>query len=355
MKKGFSLLVAVTSLWLGAPRAEAYPELIRHGYTSCTACHLSPNGGGLPTAYGRSLSREILSTWGTEKETGPFYGLVDVPEPVLVGGNLRFLQTYMNNAAFESARFLTMQATAELAVNLEKWALSVSAGTNVRFYAMARPTEKTSVRVGRFPIAFGINDANHSLVTRRGVGFDQGKEPYALELAFLGESTEAFATFSLGDPFDSARRLDTAVAVRVAQVLGDTYKVGVSGYYGGTLGATRAMFGPYATLGFGPHAFLLAELDAVRAKSAAGVSTWGIAQSLRLSYEWFQGFHTYLLQELQKSNFDDPNSEDLALGGGLQWFPRPHLELMALYQKRRMKRVAPDFGDYAWLQLHYYL
>src|SRR6266850_1668051 len=33
-------------------------------YARCTACHYSPTGGGLLTPYGRSLTREELSTLG---------------------------------------------------------------------------------------------------------------------------------------------------------------------------------------------------------------------------------------------------------------------------------------------------
>lgn len=355
---GLRVVIALVVVLLGlvlSPEAPGYPEMIRHGYVSCTACHLSPNGGGLPTAYGRSLSREILSTWGTEKETGPFYGVVDVPEPILVGGNVRWIQTYMNNAAFESARSILMQANAEVAISLEKWAASVTVGSNVRAYVLARPTEKTTVRVGRFPLAYGIMDANHTLTTRRGIGFTENSDTYNLEFAWHGESNEVFATFSLGDPLSAEERRDTAGALRVAHVFGDTYKVGLSAYYGGTQGTSKALFGPYATLGFGKNAFLLGEVDVIRAKSAAGVSSWGIAQSLRADYEWLQGFHTFVLEEYLKRNFDDPMTEEVGLGGGLQWFPRPHLELMALYQKRRIRAMAPDFGDWAWVQFHYYL
>lgn len=345
-----------------APEAPGYPEMIRHGYASCTACHLSPNGGGVLTPYGRSLSREVLSTWGTESETGPFYGLATVPEPLLVGGDVRWMQTYINNSVTEAARTILMQADAELAANLEKWAATATVGrganggvTSRRHWVMYRPTEKISVRAGKFLMAYGIPDANHSLTTRKGIGFDQGSETYNVELAYQGETYEAFATFSVGRPDDDAQKRDTAGALRFARTFGETYKVGLSAYYGGTQGTTKALVGPYAMLGFTKHSFLLGEMDAIRSKTAAGVSSWGYAQSLRVDYEWVQGFHTYLLEEYLKRNFDDPKTEEIGLGGGLQWFPRPHLELMALYQKRKLAMMAPDFGDYAWLQLHFYL
>ena len=62
------LLVALTLLFISG-RAEAYPWMIRHGYTNCGACHADPSGGELLTPYGHMISYEALSTkWGGNKE-----------------------------------------------------------------------------------------------------------------------------------------------------------------------------------------------------------------------------------------------------------------------------------------------
>ena len=39
-------------------RAFALPTMIRLGYSECTACHISPQGGGLLNPYGRGIDRE---------------------------------------------------------------------------------------------------------------------------------------------------------------------------------------------------------------------------------------------------------------------------------------------------------
>ena len=57
-------------------RSYGYPEMVRHGYANCTACHVSPNGGGILTPYGRSLSQELLSTWGAKNESDFMYGFM---------------------------------------------------------------------------------------------------------------------------------------------------------------------------------------------------------------------------------------------------------------------------------------
>src|ERR1700722_15897581 len=62
-----ALFLLLTVVWL--PAAFAFPEMARHGYTQCTACHVSPAGGGVLTEYGRELSSDLLSTWSHGNES----------------------------------------------------------------------------------------------------------------------------------------------------------------------------------------------------------------------------------------------------------------------------------------------
>ncbi len=69
----------------GAPLAGwAFPDMIRHNYSNCTICHVSPTGGGLLTPYGRALSVEVLSSWGGETEGSVLHGLL-APDAVQCG------------------------------------------------------------------------------------------------------------------------------------------------------------------------------------------------------------------------------------------------------------------------------
>src|SRR5436190_4378083 len=84
--KAFILAIAPTIFCTAlASVASAEPMFLAKQYARCTTCHYSATGGGLLTAYGRSLSRQEVSTWGrsapgtepaTEgrREEDPFYG-----------------------------------------------------------------------------------------------------------------------------------------------------------------------------------------------------------------------------------------------------------------------------------------
>ena len=56
--------LAVGLVGVLASAASAEPKFLSKQYTRCTTCHVSPTGGGLLSAYGRSLSHRELSTTG---------------------------------------------------------------------------------------------------------------------------------------------------------------------------------------------------------------------------------------------------------------------------------------------------
>ena len=110
----------------------AFPENVRHGYLACTACHVSPSGGGVLTPYGRSLSAELMSTWGTSKTAGFFFSDNENENmnPTWWRANvfLSAVQTRKDTSTFEKAQFIPMQADLQTGVDTEKFAVIVSAG-----------------------------------------------------------------------------------------------------------------------------------------------------------------------------------------------------------------------------------
>ena len=74
-------------------QAFAFPEMVRHGYTQCTACHVSPSGGGILTSYGRELAAEVLSTWSYADESQFTHSKVGeklADKGILFGGDVLF-------------------------------------------------------------------------------------------------------------------------------------------------------------------------------------------------------------------------------------------------------------------------
>lgn len=360
----FTLLVS-----FGCGSAFGFPEMIRHGYANCITCHVSPNGGGLVTSYGRALSQEVLSTWHSENEADFLWGTVKLPESLNVGGDFRVVQTHLDTPNSKIGRFIYMQADAEVAVSLSKFTFLATMGKSHeidppkfidnfmsrRHFVMYQASDSLYLRAGKFQKAFGINLPDHIVGIKRGLGWDYGTETYNVEASWIGESLDVFATGVFGRPDRSELNRDKGVALRAGYSLGETYKAGFSYFYGNNQTAKRHIAGPYAYLGFRKDLFLLAEVDFQNQIPNNSPSAWGWANYGRLDYEVFQGIHLFVTHDLIKSDFKDSNSLKRSYGGGIQFFPRPHFELLGSYQKQGDREISPQDNDFFWLMGHLYL
>jgi hypothetical protein len=76
---------------------------------------------------------------------------------------------------------------------------------------------------------------------------------------------------------------------------------------------------------------------------------------LKLSWEAYWGVWPYLISEF--SHLDSGNSltRKNGHGLGLDFFPRPHIQVSGEFQKQMVASRGETYGDWAWLLFHYYL
>jgi len=350
----------------------AFPEMVRHNYVNCTACHVSPTGGGVLTQYGRELSRALLSTWGedNENESKFAYGLVRPPSWLDATYLYRGLYAYQDTPYIQQGLFIYMQGDAEAAAHVGQWTFDLALGyqnppgasgfsdylISPRNYVNYRPTDEFSVRGGRFYPAYGIYTAEHVIPIKRDLGWDQGMETYNLEAAWLGDSLNVYVTADLGRPDEPSLSSETGFVLTPSLVFGDHYKIGASYFRGQGPVSDRDVFGPWGILGFTPHFFLLTELDAQHQwNKTSGATQWGAVNYQRLDYELITGLHFYLTQDFSNLNFSDPTTLHNSFGAGVQFFPRPHFEINVSWSKLRDLSVASGYSDFAWAMLNFYL
>lgn len=328
----------------------AYPELSRHGYTNCTSCHLSPSGSGLLTSYGRELSKEVLSTWSNEGEQYFAYNKITPDEKVLLGAYIRGLQALRDSPEREDARTILMQADAEVGYNEKKWAVDASLGRQEirsgldskgrlfsrRHFALYRINDNWTIRFGKFLRFYGLNDPNHNLYVRKDLNFGFDTETYNTEVSQLGENWSFYLTYvdgNLGqDQYTQLK--ERAGTFSLSYFFNEKQKMGLSYYQGEDSTARRSVGGPWFILSIMPKIFLLSELDwQSKTLKDTSVTQKGYVTSNRLNYEWIQGLISFLSYDKKYLNSDDPNSEQNAYGVGLQFFPRPHIEMVTSWQK----------------------
>ncbi len=356
-------------LFLLAQPAFSYPEMVRHGYPACATCHTSPDGGGVLTEYGRVLSEQLLSTWAKEGEGRFLYGAVSFPNWISMNGDVRFVETYNKPVSTPATSSLIfMEADLETALRYDKFELVGTLGyqddqgstfpdmvLSRRHYLMYRPTEKSSIRAGRFFSAYGLRTPDHIQETERNLGWDERGETYNLEIYYLGESYEVFLTGILGRPDSSVLDVEKGAALRGALFHNDKSKFGASFYVGSNALQSREVYGPYAIFGITPKMVALLEADIQHLTPAGGTMTTGLFTYAKLSYEVAKGVLPFLSQENGLEDLSARgNTYRYTYGIGLQWFPRPHFDFQITLQHQN--RSAPR-GDrnYGWLMMHAYL
>ena len=341
----------------------AFPEMTRHGYTQCTACHVSPGGGGVMTQYGRQLSEELLSTWSRKGEGQVLHGALksDTAEKgFLIGGDVRSIQIHRKDANARSGRYFLMQANVDLAYQSGIFTTMISVGQienpmggrvegNLnagKFYLLATITEALSVRVGRFAPQFGINMPDHVLVTKQGLGFRPQMQYDTAELSWLSENLSFFGGVAKTAPGTPQASGENIINVHANYNFKERFKIGASNWYGEGPAGIRRLYGLNAILGFTHKLFNLTEIDFANDKTRDGL----FAMS-RVGYELFKGLVPYVQLQRQHADFTDRDgvASYYTLGG--QFFPRPHFELTGQWSKVRNSR---GWSDDAYLLVHYY-
>lgn len=361
--------------WIGffCVPAGAFPELTVHGYVNCTACHVSPNGGGVLTEYGRSLSRELISLQ-SPATVGLSDELSEAPPAIkkwfLPGGDVRAIQTYLDTPKVKRADFFLMQADFMAAFLWSQWtfvtSLGIRGGPNSvedrndifsrLHYLMYQATDTLSVRAGRFIPQYGLNEPNHTLVTRDGLGFGEASETDNIEVASANDRWDAFATAVLGRQEGPALDREQGFALSTSYNFLDKNKIAVNVYHGKNSSSDRWLAGVWGIFSLSEKVFLLSELDHqwftdLRTNQA---STRGGVSYQRLGYEVWQGVQVYATHQLSYLSFDSVLSRTDAFGPGVDFFPREKFEVRAEYLKQRTMARGPDYFDFAWLLLHYY-
>lgn len=349
-------------------KAQAFPEMIRHHYVNCTACHFSPAGGGVLTSYGRTISSEVLSTWGGEKEARSLYGALDsesLNKWLQVGGDIRALQLHHDSDKIAEGRTIPMQAGLEFAVTVGKWTANLFVGkldkdwkvdpVGTRFYLLYQALDELTVRVGRFIPVFGINIPQHTMVTRSSLGFNQGMERDSIEGMWSGEKWNFALTASQSVKNSSVGEIEQSLSSQINYTIADSYRVGASYWLGTGDSQHRQIFGLHGVLGFTEKTYALVEADyQTKTSIPARTPVDGLYQFSKFGYEFYRGMHFQVVQEYSHSDMKNDKAKFESYGAGFLFYPRPHFEFEGLYAKKKISVIGDQFENYAYLMMHYY-
>jgi hypothetical protein len=380
--KFFTTWTVALIVLLLSSRVWAFPEMVRHGYVNCTACHTSLVGGNMLNPYGRSLSREILSQkmfFGQAAGEGDeqyLHGLIETPKWLDVGGDIRLLQTFVESQQASKGRFLIMQVEMDFVARAsdlistffslgrleprkedptaKDFVYSPRWGGDLRLSPQDQP-EQTNFRVGRFMPAYGINFAEHVFVTRTLLDFGPGQERFAAELSWVDDQSSVIGTLIGGQASGNQSKYEVGGIIQFARAVGEKSKVGINYYKTkrreNDVDFNRSILGGFAYMGFTKDWYGLFEVDQPRGADEKN----GLVEAFKLGHEVFQGLHIFATHEFANLNTEQADPKFEAYGIGAEWFPKPHFDFYGAYRKEKNSGLSADFQDVVWLIGHYYL
>jgi len=205
-------------LVLPAVSAEAYPWVIKNGYTNCSACHVDPSGWGLLTEYGRAQAQIFLPTlWGKKPEeveptTGIVYGAVPLPSWLNVGLSLRGAVLSTTTSQGTTWRDILMIADLRFGVTAGPFLASVAIGyvpTGARLAALTNQPhdnivsrehwlgirlddQKLYILGGRMNLPFGLRNVEHTAYVRSATKTDtDSSQQYGGQVVWDGQDVRA--------------------------------------------------------------------------------------------------------------------------------------------------------------------
>ncbi len=362
----------VVSIGLGlalvfmAAGAEAYPWMIRHGYTTCGTCHTDPSGGaGVLTAYGRAQSDLLLrmrygessESGEADKTSGLLWGVAQLPDEVRLGGDFRegFFSNQVEGAALQQ-ELITMRADVTADIKVQRFRAAGNIGYAPEGDLAASLTKNPNhnvisrehwlgvelddegawlLRGGRMALPFGIRMIEHTLWSRALTRTDfDATQQYGATLSFAkdklrGEVMAIAGNFQISP--DDFRERGYSTYVEYAPMT--TLALGASSLFTRATrdivyGVTDYRFanGVFARYSPAKPLVLLAEADSIYQSLTWNGHRSGFAAFAQADYEPVQGFHVMLTGEaMNGGNAGEPSSFDGWVSA--VWFFLPHVDV----------------------------
>lgn len=359
-----------------AAAATAEPRFLSKQYTRCTTCHVSPTGGGLLSAYGRSLSHRELSTTGAPpaaagdadpapgEESFLWNALGEALGPVQMGVNLRPSHLRYDFAGFSSDRNLLMTADVHAAVRVNDWVVFGQVGRELEengftldsseYWAGWQPEEGVGFRGGRFLPAYGVRFADHTSYNRSVLGLAQYDQILGVEVSHSrGRYLTQVAAGGRAEPiFDDDGREAFMATGRVQADLGARTTLVGSALFRAESDVEPRHGAAGLAFGYAPTSRLTTwtQVDGVFREGLGSTSYVLVNET---SYEVYRGVWAVVTPQARVGG-GAAVPDVLRFGVGGVFLPRTHVNVNVHYYRDRNK-TSDITTQILLLQLHLYL
>ena len=344
----------------GARRAWAEPTFLSKQYPRCTTCHYSASGGGLLTPYGRSLSREEISTFGRQGaggapagaargEEGFLFGVLASESPLQLGLDVRpsHLGVAVDGRALPDRNFL-MNLDLQAAWRQGRWTAYGTLGreparggagpVSYEHWVAYQATDGLGVRGGRFLPAYGVRFADHTSFTREGLDLAQDGQVYGVEVGLSTDRTLLHVSAGPGRAEslvdDDGRRAFTA-AGRFQLDLGPRMVLAASVLHRGASEAAARSTNTGLSFGYAPASWLTTWTHADVGFQQRTASGRAYILANQTSVEAFRGLWLRISPQWRRTD-TDPRGEVRRLVYGVDFYPRTHWHVNLSYYRDRL-------------------
>lgn len=363
-------LLVVAMVGAFASRAEAYPQYQLSRDTTCTGCHLSPDGGGLLNENGFGVAE--ATSW--KPGDSSFMHGMSKPDWLQLGGDVRGAAGLVVPGVISAGAY-PMQIELGASAETHGFSLNVVGGLrrpqedgsplhvlwSREHYVMwqQKPGENSGlyIRAGRLMPTFGLRLAEHVVYTQRFGGRPLYGEAYALAASYVTPAFEVHATGFMHDPYGTPVEKGDGGALYAEARVGEHAAVGLEGKYSSGDEITAMYGGVTGKVHLeGPDVLLLAEGQVIRKELvAAGDKQTQLAGYVMASRPFDNG----ILVDVGVGHFtQDTRVKGLyrdAIDVNVHWFMTSHIEWLLTTRLELLELGGGTNGGYALAQLHYRL
>jgi hypothetical protein len=296
-------LLGAVLIVAGRLPASATPNMIRLGYASCASCHLSPQGGGLLTPYGKGIDAaqtlrpeevpEVDSAGAMRRIAYDvrFSLALDRDPPAAVGYGFN---TSVRSAVMISPRQQVVYATAVASPTLARARTTGAITVRMsKLFWLYQPKEGVSLTVGRDDLPSGLGLPGATSFTRRVNNPDVSTTPTQAKLFWWNQRWQV-ATYAFGpDGNETAGRFEAygGGALVGANVWHDRVVLGLTSRLSYADAYDRRNASAFARLGLSKHWGLLLEHDVTSRATSEGpefTDVAGHSQMFFVPFAWLQ-------------------------------------------------------------------
>jgi len=363
----------------GARPTSAEPTFLSKQYPRCTACHYSASGGGLLTPYGRSLSREEISTFGrqgaggvpatgtTRGEEGFLFGALSSESPLQLGLDVRpsHVGVDLPGRTIADRNFL-MNLDLQVAWRRDRWTAYGSVGrapvggggelVSYEHWVAWQATEAVTVRAGRFLPAYGVRFADHTSFTREGLEMAQNDQVYGVEVGLSTDRTLVQVSAGPGraeSVVENDGRQAFSASGRFQLDLGPRTVIVASALHRAASEARPRSTGTGLSFGYAPAPWLTIWTHADVQFQRLDASSRSYIFANQTSVEALRGVWLRVSPQLRWTAAD-PRGEIRRMVYGLDLYPRTHWHVNLSYYRDRLPFAGRSTRTLL-AQLHLYL